>query len=220
MASETPGGGSSSRSVVKNYPLFASAKQMEVKNKMPAPVQITAEQLLREAVDRQLDDALAHKPQQRIVDEEELQQYRLNKRKEFEDTLRRQRHHIGTWIKYAEWEAAQKEFRRARSVFERALLVDYQNVTLWLKYIEMEAKNKFVISCRNLYERACQLLPRVEQFWFKYAHMEELLGNYAGARAVYERWMDWNPSDKGWLLYIHFEERCKELDRARRVFER
>ncbi|XP_026189832.1 crooked neck-like protein 1 [Cyclospora cayetanensis] len=221
MASELTGGGTSSFKIPnKNYPLNATAKQMEVKNKMPAPVQITAEQLLREAVDRQLDDALAHKPQQRIVDEEELNEYRLNKRKEFEDTLRRQRHHIGTWIKYAEWEAAQKEFRRARSVFERALLVDYQNVSLWLKYIEMEAKNKFVMSCRNLYERACQLLPRVEQFWFKYAHMEELLGNYAGARAVYERWMEWNPSDKGWLVYIHFEERCKELERARRVFER
>nr|PIM01056.1 putative crooked neck family 1 protein isoform 2 [Toxoplasma gondii COUG] len=32
--------------------------------------------------------------------------------------------------------------------------------------------------------------------------------------------MEWNPSDKGWMLYIHFEERCKELDRARKVFER
>ncbi|KAL8425002.1 hypothetical protein Efla_004479 [Eimeria flavescens] len=32
--------------------------------------------------------------------------------------------------------------------------------------------------------------------------------------------MEWNPSDKGWLVYIHFEERCKELERARRVFER
>ncbi|PFH35591.1 putative crooked neck family 1 protein isoform 2 [Besnoitia besnoiti] len=203
-----------------NYPLHARGKVMEVKNRMPAPVQITAEQLLREAVDRQLDDLAQTRPQQRIADEEELQQYRVRKRKEFEDILRRQRHHIGTWIKYAEWEAAQKEFRRARSVFERALNVDYQNTTLWLKYIEMESKNKFINSCRNLYDRVCLLLPRQEQFWFKYAHMEELLGNYAGARNVFERWMDWNPSDKGWMLYIHFEERCKELDRARKVFER
>ncbi|PHJ23934.1 crooked neck family 1 protein isoform [Cystoisospora suis] len=220
-----------------NYPLGKGRHMMEVKNKMPAPVQITAEQLLREAVDRQLDDLAQIRPQQRVVDEDELQQYRVRKRKEFEDTLRRQRHHIGTWIKYAEWEAAQKEFRRARSVFERALGVDYQNTTLWLKYIEMESKNKFINSCRNLFDRVCLLLPRQEQFWYKYAHMEELLGNYAvqacvlvarellwchcaaGARNVYERWMEWNPSDKGWMLYIHFEERCKELERARKVFE-
>lgn len=112
MSGEVPIKGGSFKSPLKNYPLPANPKKMEVKNKVPAPVQITAEQLLREAVDRQLDDALAHKPQQRIVDEEELQEYRLNKRKEFEDTLRRQRQHIGTWIKYAEWEAAQREFRR------------------------------------------------------------------------------------------------------------
>ncbi|EPT28311.1 crooked neck family 1 protein isoform 2, putative [Toxoplasma gondii ME49] len=223
MASNIPAGAlrqQGPESAGGNYPLHRSRKMMEVKNKMPAPVQITAEQLLREAVDRQLDDLSQIRPQQRIVDEEELQQYRVRKRKEFEDTLRRQRHHIGTWIKYAEWEAAQKEFRRARSVFERALNVDFQNTTLWLKYIEMESKNKFINSCRNLYDRVCLLLPRQEQFWFKYAHMEELLGNYAGARNVFERWMEWNPSDKGWMLYIHFEERCKELDRARKVFER
>ena len=47
------------------------------------------------------------------------------KRKEFEEKLRMQRHHMGTWIKYAEWEASITEFARARSVFERAMEIDY-----------------------------------------------------------------------------------------------
>jgi crooked neck len=50
--------------------------------------------------------------------------------------------------------------------------------------------------------------------------MEELLGNYAGARAIFERWMQWEPEEKAWLLYVRFEERCEEVDRARCVFER
>lgn len=37
---------------------------------------------------------------------------RIRKRKEYEDALRRQRHNLGIWIRYAQWEAAQKEFRR------------------------------------------------------------------------------------------------------------
>ncbi|KAF8819093.1 putative crooked neck family 1 protein isoform 2, partial [Cardiosporidium cionae] len=197
-----------------------------VKNKTPAAVQITAEQLLLEAVQRQADDV--RPPSVRIVDQEELQSYRIRKRKEYEDTLRRQRHHMGTWIAYAQWEAAQKEFRRschfflfiARSIFERALNLDYQNTTIWQKYIEMEIKNKFINSARNLYDRVCQLLPRVDHFWFKYAHMEELLSNYAGARSIFERWMEWNPDDKGWMMYIRFEERCGELERCRQIFER
>ncbi|CEM33045.1 unnamed protein product [Vitrella brassicaformis CCMP3155] len=198
-------------------PRTSMGKQAAVKNKTPAPIQITAEQLLREAVDRQGEEA--RRPRQRIVDDDELAEYRIRKRKEFEDTLRRQRHHIGSWIKYATWEAAQKEFRRARSVFERALNVEYTNVGLWVKYIEMETKNKFINSARNLYDRVTNLLPREDQFWFKYAHMEELLGNYAGARTIYDRWMEWNPDEKGWMLYIKFEERCGEIERCRRIFE-
>jgi crooked neck len=162
-----------------------------VRNKTPNPQQVTAEQLLREAVDRQEEDAKP--PKQRIADEDELQMYKVRKRKEFEDHIRRQRQNVGTWIKYAQWEASQQEFRRARSIFERALHVEYQNVSLWLKYLEMEMKNKFVNHARNLFDRVCQLLPRVDQFWYKYAYMEELLGNYAGARTVFDRWMSGNP---------------------------
>ena len=47
----------------------------------------------------------------------------MRKRTEFENALRRQRHHIGTWVKYALFEVKIKEFTRARSVFERALQV-------------------------------------------------------------------------------------------------
>jgi len=189
-----------------------------VRNKTAAPQQITAEQLLREAVDRQEGEAVA--PKQRIVDEDELQMYRVRKRKEFEDVIRRQRQNIGAWTKYAMWEASQQEFRRARSIFERALHVEYQNVSLWLKYVEMEMKNKFVNHARNLFDRVCQLLPRVDQFWYKYAYMEELLGNYAGARVIFERWMEWEPEDSAWLQYSKFEERCQEIEKGRQVMER
>ncbi|UKK02034.2 RNA processing protein [Theileria orientalis] len=198
-------------------PPFDPSK-LQVKNKMPAAVQITAEQILRDAVEWQAKEVKTTK--QTIADEEELSYYKAQKRKEFEDTLRRQRHHIGTWIKYAVWEANQQEFRRARSVFERALLVDPNNPSLWLRYIETEMKNKNINSARNLFDRVVSLLPRIDQFWFKYAHFEELLGNYAGSRSVYERWMDWNPEDKGWMLYIKFEERCGELERCREIFNR
>merc|ERR1719359_2649712 len=155
-----------------------------------------------------------------IIDEDELQMYRVRKRKEFEDVIRMQRQNIGAWIKYAQWEASQQEFRRARSIYERAIHCEYQNVSLWLKYIEMEMKNKFVNHARNLFDRVVQLLPRVDQFWYKFAYMEELLANYAGARTTFERWMEWEPADNAWLQYVKFEERCKEVEKGRRVMER
>lgn len=95
-----------------------------VKNKTPAPVQITAEQILREARERQ--EAEPAPPRQKITDANELAEYRLRKRKEYEDLIRRVRWNTSVWVKYAQWETAQKDFARARSVWERALEVDYR----------------------------------------------------------------------------------------------
>ena len=38
------------------------------------------------------------------MDEDELREYKYRKRKEYEDRVRRQRHYIGIWIRYATFE--------------------------------------------------------------------------------------------------------------------
>jgi crooked neck len=60
-----------------------------IKNRAPAAIQITAEQLLREAQERQ--DTQFRAPKQRVEDFEELDEYRGRKRKEFEERIRRTR---------------------------------------------------------------------------------------------------------------------------------
>ena len=71
----------------------------QVKNKQPANRQITAEQLLREAKEIQLEDDFK-KPKTIINDPEELAEYRLKKRKEFEDLIRRVgRFNLTIWVK-------------------------------------------------------------------------------------------------------------------------
>eukprot|EP00965_Chrysotila_dentata_P216027 6189128-Pleurochrysis_carterae.AAC.2 len=157
-------------------------KVEQVKNKQPAPMQITAEQILREARERQEDDAFTP-PAQKVMDPEELAVYRLRERKHFEDRLRMNRNAIGAWLKYAAFEEAQRDFERARSVYERALDVDHRNSTIWLKYAEMEMRNRHINAARNVWDRAVTLMPRVDQFWFKYIYMEEMLGNISGAAA-------------------------------------
>eukprot|EP00899_Mesostigma_viride_P028523 jgi/Mesvir1/8856/Mv02752-RA.1 len=189
-----------------------------VKNKTPAPTQITAEQILREARER-IDDEV-RPPRQKITDADELAEYQLRKRTEFENLVRRSRWNLRLWTKYATWEESQRDFVRARSVWERALEVDYRNVTLWLKYAEMEMKHRNVNHARNIWDRAVTLLPRCDQFWYKYIHMEEMLGNVPGARQVFERWMAWEPDHAGWMAYIRMELRYNEVSRARALFER
>ncbi|KAL9624837.1 MAG: hypothetical protein Q9160_000883 [Pyrenula sp. 1 TL-2023] len=171
-----------------------------VRNKAPAPIQISAEQLLREAVDRQEPGLQA--PTQRFADLEELHEFQGRKRKEFEDYLE------------------QKEFRRARSIFERALDVDSTSVTLWIRYIEAEMKSRNINHARNLLDRSVTTLPRVDKLWYKYVYMEETLGNIPGTRNVFERWMSWEPDEAAWSAYIKLELRYNEYDRARELFGR
>ncbi|KAL1816477.1 hypothetical protein DCAR_0520880 [Daucus carota subsp. sativus] len=176
----------------------ALPRPTRVKNKTPAPIQITAEQILRDA--RELQEPEIRPPKQKITDSTELSDYRLRKRKEFSEES--------------------KDFNRARSVCERALDLDYRDHTMWLKYADMEMKNKFIKHARNVWDRAVTVLPRVDQLWYKYIHMEEMLGNVAVARQIFERWMSWEPDSQAWLMYIKFELRYNEIGRARGVFER
>lgn len=183
----------------------------EVKNKQANPIQITAEQLIADPDIHQLNTVKM--PFQTLLGDEEIESYKANRRKEFEDVLRRQKLFVGKWIKYAEWEFNMKEYRRARSIFERAIDVHPYTIQLWLKYTENEMKNKFVDHARNIWERAVSIMPRVELLWFKYIYMEELLGNYNKARAIFEKWMTWNPPENAWLEYLNFEKRLREEEK-------
>lgn len=199
--------------------LKGKAAKTRIKNKQPAEVQITAEQLLREAKERELE-IVPPPPKQKISDPDELKDYQLRKRKSFEDDIRKNRLQVTNWLKYAHWEESQKELERARSVFERALDVDPRVVTIWIKYAEMEMKNRQVNHARNLFDRAVTLLPRVNQLWYKYTYMEEVLGNVINCRQVFDRWMSWEPEEQAWQTFINFEMRYNEPERARDIYTR
>lgn len=50
--------------------------------------------------------------------------------------------------------------------------------------------------------------------------MEELIGEYAKARDVFARWMEWCPAEKAWMAYIKFEERMGEPENAKAILYR
>jgi len=194
-----------------------------VKNRAPAAIQISAEQILREASERRdmtRPDIGVAPITNKINDAEEYQSQMRSRRKTFENEIRRQREHIGTWIKYARFEEENRELERARSIFERALEVDHKGPLLWLRYAEFEMRNEFVNHARNVFDRCIAILPRVDQLWYKYTYMEEIVGDIPKARAVWERWMEWMPDDNGWLAYSRFEIRCGTLQLAKGVLER
>ena len=190
----------------------------QVKNRAPAPIQISAEQIIREASDRQEKHVMD--PVVKVHDAEEYQSHLRDRRKHFEDNIRYRRDDIGNWVKYARFEEENKEFERARSVFERALEVEHRSSELWIRYAEFEMRNEFINHARNIFDRAVQILPRVDQLWYKYCYMEEMVGDMPKCRAVWERWMKWMPDDNAWTSYAKFETRCQQYDRAEQVMRR
>lgn len=181
-----------------------------IKNKAPAAVQITAEQLLREAWERKDDGGgLVGNvgPRMRIDDADELREYQRNERKTFEMRIVRNRLHIPLWMRYARWEEEQRDFVRARSVWERAIDTDYRSAAIWIHYAEFEMRHRFINHARNVLDRAVALLPRVDSLWMRYAHMEEMLQRPDLARNVFDRWLKWLPGSHAYFALIRFELR-------------
>lgn len=195
---------------------------IKVKNKAPAPIQVSAEQLLREASD--LLDPHASGAVQRIrkaADIHDNADSRQKNREFFENKLRRDRSNTTMWIRYAAYECGIEETARARSIFERALDVDPYCIPVYLRYTEMEMRGGRIGMARNLWNRAVSLQPRVDVFWLKYAHMEETLGDIDKARQVWSRWLDWQPpNDEPWTSAAKFERRYKNWAGVRSVYER
>ncbi|TVU00293.1 hypothetical protein EJB05_54281, partial [Eragrostis curvula] len=196
---------------------------LRVKNKNPSEVQITAEQLLREARESQKPDE-PRPPCRGIADAEELSEYRLRKRQEFEALVRR-RAGAGAsyaWARYAAWEESQRDMPRARSVFERALLdaAARRDHALWAGYAEFEARNGRLGRARAVLDRAVAALPSADDLWRKRAQTEEALGCVAGARVVFERWTARMPCAAAWEAYADLEVRHGEVARARAVYKR
>ncbi len=206
-------------SAMEDIPSHARGpSRSNVKNKAPAKVQITAEQLIREAWEGQ-ERAPSVAPKQHIADAEELRDYQRTKRKEFEDRIIRSRAHIPLWIRYAKWEETQNEFARARSIYERAIDMDHRTHVIWLHYAEMEMRHKFINHARNVWDRAVALLPRVSQVWLRYAYMEEMIGRVDLARLVFRRWVEWHPDAGAYQAFVKFELRNKSVENARAVYE-
>ena len=114
-----------------------------------AELQVTAEQILHEAYENRTQPL--KKVAQIIQDLDELRAGQIQRRKEYELQLNKNRLNYGQWIRYARWEISENhDFQRARSVYERALQVNVEHVPFWTNYVQMELSHTNVHHVRNV----------------------------------------------------------------------
>lgn len=202
-----------------SLPQNLATQAHQLKTSKTAETQVTSAEILAEAHDIKQTDF--KKPSLTIQDLDELRLFQLAKRRDYEQQLNKNRLNYGQWMRYAKWEIDHNnDFKRARSIFERALEVNVQHVPFWVRYIELELLHKNVNHARNLLDRAVTTMPRTDKFWFMFVQTEETLSNFTGVRAVFERWLQWKPSELAWDAYVQFEERYGEFENARAIFLR
>lgn len=157
-----------------------------------AESQVSTQKLFQDAVAMQK----FHSPNQSgagarvmIHSREELALYRQKRRAELEEGVRRGYKAIGNWIRYARWEAQQRDFDRMRAVMERAIAVHGENGTLWRDYAELEEVNGFVEHARQVWQRGVTALPSNVDLWVKYLAMEQAAGQDQRVQDVFHRWL-------------------------------
>ncbi|KAK7200512.1 hypothetical protein NESM_000106600 [Novymonas esmeraldas] len=157
-----------------------------------AEEQVSIQKLFRDAVAMQK----FHSPNQSgagtrvmIHSREELALYRQKRRTELEEGVRRGYKAIGNWVRYARWEAQQRDFDRMRAVMERAVPVHGENPNLWRDYAELEESNGFVEHARQVWSRGVTALPSSVDLWVKYLAMEQVVGRDQQVRDVFHRWL-------------------------------
>uniref|UniRef100_A0A0E0EWM3 Pre-mRNA-splicing factor Syf1/CRNKL1-like C-terminal HAT-repeats domain-containing protein n=1 Tax=Oryza meridionalis TaxID=40149 RepID=A0A0E0EWM3_9ORYZ len=194
-----------------------------VKNKAPAPVQLTGEHLIREARELHGDGSVTVFPskKRRIVDADELAEHGSSDAHGSRPSSGRGGcgDASSAWMRYARWEESPGggggDPARARSVYERALAGGapaYRDHGVWIEYAHFEARGGRVGHARNVLDRAVAILPRADRIWLEYVRMEDLLGATDNARLLFDT--------DAWDAYAAFELRHGEVDCARAVHER
>ncbi|KAL0225157.1 hypothetical protein RCL1_003069 [Eukaryota sp. TZLM3-RCL] len=177
-----------------------------------APIQITAEQILLEAFERQAD--IYFRPiREEITDEVDLADYLVRRRREYEDKVGRSPTKPKYWIEYASFELSMQDLRRMRSIMERSLIPLYTDIKIWLAYAELELKAGNLPSALTVFQRATSTLPRQDKLWIVYLDVLRRAGkSVEEQREVWNKWMEWHPEVSVWIAFAEFELTFGDLE--------
>lgn len=125
------------------------------------------------------------------------------------------------WYKYVHMEEVLNQFGLCRQVFERWMQWNPEKQA-WNSYINFEIRCGENEKAREIYSRFVVAHPESEN-WIRFAKFELRNGNIHEARKVYERAIEFfgrNFTDATLVLaFAQFEEKVREIDRAKVILE-
>jgi len=134
------------------------------------------------------------------------------------------RRYIYLWIFYALWEEMDnKDIERARQIYQECLkLVPHKKFTfakIWIMKAQFEVRQMQLQAARKTLGQAIGMCPK-DKLFKGYIELEKQLFEFLRCRTLYEKHIEWNPSNcQAWIKFAELERGLDDLERTRAIFE-
>jgi len=134
------------------------------------------------------------------------------------------RRYIYLWMFYALWEETRgQDVERSRQIYTECLkLIPHKKWTfakMWLMKAQFEVRQMQLQAARKTLGQAIGMCPK-DKLFKGYIDLERQLFEFARCRTLFEKQIEWNPSNaQSWIQFAELERSLDDLERARGIFE-
>jgi crooked neck len=134
------------------------------------------------------------------------------------------RRYIYLWIFYAIWEEMTNgDVERARQIYQECLkLIPHKKWTfakIWIMKAQFEIRQMQLQTARKTLGQAIGMCPK-DRLFKGYIELEKQLYEFVRCRTLFEKQLEWNPSNsQAWIQFAELERSLDDLERARAIFE-
>jgi len=134
------------------------------------------------------------------------------------------RRYIYLWIFYALWEeTVGKDIERTRQIYNECLkLIPHKQFTfakIWLLKAHFEIRQMNLSAARKTLGQAIGMCPK-DKLFKGYIELETKLHEFSRCRTLYEKHVEFNPSNAAtWIRFAELEIALEDEERARAIFE-
>jgi crooked neck len=115
------------------------------------------------------------------------------------------------------------DVERARQIYQECLkLIPHRKWTfgkIWILKAQFEIRQMQLQAARKTLGQAIGMCPK-DKLFKGYIELEKQLYEFTRCRTLFEKQLEWNPSNsQAWIQFAELERSLDDLDRARAIFE-
>ena len=128
------------------------------------------------------------------------------------------------WIFYALWEEmVNHDIDRARQIYQECMkLIPHRKWTfgkIWIMKAQFEVRQLQLQAARKTMGQAIGMCPK-DKLFRAYIDLEKQLYEFVRCRTLFEKQIEWNPSNsQSWIRFADLERGLEDVDRARAILE-